>query len=139
MVLNTQKTGRNRAHEDQPPVLLEVLERRLPHEELRPRVEIEDVIVLLFRDLFRLVPALGAGVAHDDIDPTKVLLRLLEQPVDLGHLGDVGLEGNGLGPAAAGLNLLDDFVGGGFGRLVVDDDTGTALAELNRAATANAW
>ena len=95
------------------------------------------MIVFLLCDLLRLIPALRPAIAHHDIDLSELLLRLDEQALDLSRLGDVSLDGDGVGAAAEGLDDVDDFVGGGLGGLVVDDDGGAALAELDGAASAD--
>lgn len=135
VVADAEKTGSNRRHENETSVVLEVLPRGLADEELGAGVEVEDVVVLLLGDLLGLVPALGAGVAHDDVDLAEVLLGLLEQALDFGGLADVGLDGDGFGAGAGLLDELDDLVGRLFAVGVVDDDAGATAAELNGAAT----
>jgi hypothetical protein len=112
-----------------------VLPCSLTDEELGASVQVEDVVVLLLGDLLGLVPRLGTAVGHDDIDLAKVLLGLLEQTLDLGDLADIGLDGDGLGTAAGGLDLCNNLVGGGLAALVVDDNAGTTSSELNGTAT----
>jgi len=138
VVLDAQQPSGDRAHEDEPAVVLQVLPRRLTDEELRARVQVEDVVVDLLGDLLGLVPRLGAAVAHDNVDLAKVLLALLEQAVDLGDLGHVGLDADGLGARAALLDRFAYFVGGGFRGRVVDDDAAAALAELDGASSSDA-
>jgi hypothetical protein len=106
VVADTKKASSNGRHEDQASVVLEVLPRGLADEELCAGVEVEDVVVLLLGDLLGLVPALGAGVAHDNVDLAEVLLGLLA------HL-----------------------VGGFLAVGVVDYDAGATATELNGAAT----
>jgi len=138
MILDAKQAGSNGAHEDQTPVVLEVLPRRLADEELRTRVEVEDMVELLFRDVLGLVPALGGAVAHDDIDLAEVLLRLLEQPLDLADLADVRLDGDGFGPGLGVFDLLDNLVGAGLGVGVVYHDAAATLAQLDGAASSDA-
>ena len=135
VVADAKQTGSNRRHEDQTTVVLKVLPRSLADEELGASVEVEHVVVLLLGDLLSLVPALGAGVAHDDVDLAEVRLGLLEEALDLGGLADVGLDGDGFGAGAGLLDELDDLVGRLFAVGVVDDDAGATAAELNGAAT----
>jgi len=137
VVPDTEETGGNRGHEDEAAVVLEMLPRGLADEELGASVEVEDVVVLLLCDLLGLVPGLGAAVAHDNVDLAKVLLGVLEEPLDLGGLADIGLDADGLGTAAAGLDLLDDLVCRGLAALVVDDDAAATLAEFNGTSTTN--
>ena len=137
MVANTEKTGSNGRHEDQTTIVLKVLPCGLTDEELCAGVQVEDVVVLLLGDLFGLVPALGAGVAHDDVDLAKVLLGFLEQTLDLGGLADVGLDGDGFGAGAGLLDELDNLVGGFLAVGVVDDNAGSATAQLNGTSTAD--
>ena len=135
VVADAKQTSSNRRHEDQTSVVLEVLPRRLADEELGAGVEVKHMVVLLLGDLLGLVPALGAGVAHDDVDLAKVLLGFLEQTLDLGGLADVGLNGDGFGAGAGLLDELDDLVGGLLAVGVVDNNAGSAAAELNGTAT----
>jgi hypothetical protein len=135
VIADTKKTSSNGRHEDETTVVLEVLPGGLADEELCAGVEVEDVVVLLFGDLLGLVPALGAGVAHDDVDLAKVLLGLLEQALDLRGLADVGLDGDGFGAGAGLLDELDNLVGRLLAVGVVDDNAGSAAAELNGTAT----
>jgi hypothetical protein len=135
MVTDTKKTSSNGGHEDQTTIVLKVLPCSLTNEELGASVQVEDVVVLLLGDLLGLVPRLGTAVGHDDIDLAKVLLGLLEQTLNLGDLADIGLDGDGLGTAAGGLDLCNNLVGGGLAALVVDDNAGTTSSELNGTAT----
>jgi hypothetical protein len=135
VVADTKKASSNGRHEDQASVVLEVLPRGLADEELCAGVEVEDVVVLLLGDLLGLVPALGAGVAHDNVDLAEVLLGLLEQTLDLGGLADVGLDGDGFGAGAGLLDQLAHLVGGFLAVGVVDYDAGATATELNGAAT----
>lgn len=135
VVADTEETGSDGRHEDETTVVLEVLPGGLADEELCAGVQVEDVVVLLLGDLLGLVPALGAGVAHDDVDLAKVLLGFLEQTLDLGGLADVGLNGDGFGAGAGLLDELDDLVGGLLAVGVVDNNAGSAAAELNGTAT----
>ena len=135
VVADAEKASSDGRHEDEASVVLEVLPRSLADEELGAGVEVEDVVVLLLGDLLGLVPALGAGVAHDDVDLAKVLLGFLEQTLDLGGLADVGLNGDGFGAGAGLLDELDDLVGGLLAVGVVDNNAGSAAAELNGTAT----
>lgn len=135
MVADTKKTSSDGGHEDQTTVVLKVLPGSLTNEELGASVQVEDVVVLLLGDLLSLVPRLGTTVGHDNVNLAKVLLGLLEQTLNLGNLADVGLDGDGLGTAAGGLNLSYDLIGGGLAALVVDNDAGTTSSELNSTAT----
>jgi hypothetical protein len=135
VVADAKEASGDGRHEDQASVVLEVLPRSLADEELCASIEVEDVVVLLLGDLLGLVPALGAGVAHDNVDLAEVLLGLLEQTLDLGGLADVGLDGNGFGAGAGLLDQLAHLVGGFLAVGVVDNDAGAAATKLNGAAT----
>lgn len=135
VVTDTKETGSNGGHEDQTTVVLKVLPGSLTNEELGASVQVKDVVVLLLGDLLGLVPRLGTAVGHDNVDLAKVLLGLLEQTLNLGNLADIGLDGDGLGTAAGGLNLSYDLISGGLAALVVDDNAGTTSSELNGTAT----
>ena len=137
MVPHAQQTRGDGAHQDQAAVVLQVLPGGLADEELRARVQVEDVVELLLGDLLRLVPGFRAGVAHDDVDLAERLLGVLEQPLDLGFLRYVGLDGDGLRARPGRFNLLAYFVGGGLAVGVVHDHAAAALAQLDGAATAD--
>jgi len=135
VVADTEEAGGDGGHEDEATVVLEVLPGGLADKELCAGVQVEDVVVLLLSDLLGFVPALGARVAHDNVDLAKVLLGFLEQTLDLGGLADVCLDGDGFGAGASLLNKLDDLVGRFLAVGVVDDNAGSATAQLNGTAT----
>ena len=137
MVLDAQQTGGDGAHEDDAAIVLNILVRGLANKELRAGVQVEDVVVLLLRNLLGDVPALGPGVGHDDVDLAEGLLALLEQAGDLGDLADVGADGDGFGAVVEALDDLDDFLRWALRGDVVDDDGGAALAQLDGTATAD--
>jgi len=107
----------------------------LTDEELRPRVQVENVVELLLCDVFCGVPALGTTVAHDKVDLAECSLGLLEQAVDLADLGNIGLDGDGLSAVAKCLDGIADFIGGGLGVGIVDNDGATTASELDGTAT----
>src|SRR5690242_8946450 len=82
VVFDAQKAGSNGAHEDDAAVVLDVLVGGLADEELRAGIQVEDVIILLLCDFLGDVPALGAGVGHDDVDLAEGLLAFLEETGD---------------------------------------------------------
>lgn len=114
VVLYTEEAGGNGAHEDDAAIVLDVLVCGLADEELGSGVEVEDMVVFLLCDFLRLVPALCARVAHDNVDFAKGLLGLLEQPLDLGDFAHVRLDGNGLGPVVEAPDDFAHFVRGAF-------------------------
>ena len=138
VVLDALEPGGDGGHEDDAAVVLHVLEGGLADEELRARVEREDVVELLLGDLLGDVPGLGARVAHDDVDAAHGRLGLGEEPLDLGDLADVGLDRDGAGAVVEPFDDAADLLGGGLGGDVVDDDAGAAFAHLDGAAAADA-
>jgi hypothetical protein len=75
-------------------------------------------------------------IAAHDIEPAKMLHRVIHQFDRLRDLSDVGLEGDRVGPQA--LDLGDDFLGR-FPRVgVVDDDFGAAAAKFYSHSGADA-
>ena len=125
---------RDRGHEDDAAAVREVAQGVLGDEELGARVEAEDAVVVVFRDVFFGAEDLHAGIGDDDVEPAEVRERLREELSDLRHFGDVGADGDGF--AADRLDLRYDVVGGGRAVGVVDDDGGAALAEFEGDAGA---
>jgi len=78
VVFDTQQTSSDGAHKDNTTVVLNVLVCRLANEELRPRVQVEYMIILFLANLLCDVPALCPRVAHDNVNFAKRLLGLLE-------------------------------------------------------------
>ena len=138
VVLNAQQTSGDGGHEDQTAVVLEVLPGSLADEELGAGIEVEDLVVDFLGDFLGLVPALHAGVAHDDVDAAKVRLGLLEQPRDFRDLGDIGLDGETLGSGAELVDLVDDLVGVSLAVGVVDNNVGATAGEVDGDTSANA-
>lgn len=136
MVPDADQPRRDGRHEDDPPALLAVPVRVLADEELRPEIEPEDEIEALLRDILRLVEGLHARIRADDVDLAEVRLGVFEEAGDFGHLGDVGLDGDGAG--AEGVDLRADAVGAVEAFDVVDDHRGTAGAQFEGDAGADA-
>ncbi|KAL3305557.1 versicolorin reductase [Colletotrichum asianum] len=112
-----------------------VLQALLGDEELAAGVEVEDVLVELLGDVLLGAPDLLARVGDDEVHAAEVGDGAVEEVDDLLGLGDVCLEGDGLG--AHLLDLGDDLLGGAGGGAVVDDDVGAALAELEGDAASD--
>lgn len=117
------------AHQDDAAADGEVLVGLTGDEELATGVDLEDAVELLLGDVLEVTEGNDTGVGADNVELTEVLDGLVEELDGLGDLTNVGLDGNGVG--AVLLDLLDDLVGSVGGVGVVDDDLGTALAELN--------
>lgn len=107
----------------------------LADEELRAQIKPEDEIEPLLRDVLRLIERLHARIRTDDVDFAKVRHAFFEEARDLGHFGDVGLDGEGVG--AEGADLGADAVGAVEAFDVVDDDGGAAGAEFEGDAGAD--
>jgi len=137
VVLDAEETSGNGGHEHNTTILLNVLVCCLTNEELCPSVQVENVVELLLCDVLCCVPALGTTVAHDKVDLAESSLGLLEQAVDLANLGDIGLDGDGLGAVVEGLDGVADLIGGGLGVGVVDNDGASTASELDGTATAD--
>ena len=108
VVANTKQSSRDGRHQNQPSAFLTIFVCVLSDEELGSNIETEHIVESLFGDVLGFVKALGSGIGHDNVDLPEMLLGLFEQPSDLGHPGNVGLDGDGL--AAKFLDLLDDFI-----------------------------
>ncbi len=116
------------AHQDQPATLLEVEVGLLGDEELAPRVDVEDAVVLLRRDVLDVAEGHDAAVRADDVQLAEDLDRPLEQGLDLVDVRDVGLDRGRVRPAL--LDLLHDLLGRLRAVRVVHDDLGAAAPQL---------
>jgi hypothetical protein len=76
------------------------------------------------------------GITADDVQPAKVLDRVVHQTSSLRNNSNIGLKGDSIG--AEGLDLGNDLLGGGLGVGVVDDHLGAAAAELDGHGGADA-
>lgn len=116
------------AHEDEAAADLEVLVGLAGDEELAARVDVEDAIELLRRDVLDVSEGHHAAVGAHDVDLAEDLDRLLEQLDNLVHVRHVGLDRCRV--RAALLDLLHHLIGrvGTVG--VVDDDLGPAASKL---------
>ena len=117
------------SHEDDAAADGEVLVGLTGDEELTTGVDGHDAVVLLLGNVFQVTEGNDTGVGADNVELTEVGNSVVEELDGLADVGNVGLEGNGVG--AVGLDLLDDLVGSLAGVGVVDDDLGTALSELS--------
>ena len=138
MVLDAQQARGDAGHENDAAAFLQVPERRLADEKLRARVQVENVVVLLFCHLLGLVPTLGAAVGHDDVEMAEVGLGFLEQPVDLADLGHVRLDARSAGSVPERFDDSTHFVRGGLAVCVVDHDGSAPLSEFDGTAAADA-
>ena len=109
--------------------------QRLAQKEHRLDVDAEKRVELLFRHPLELPIHGNAGIVHQHVQAAEQPQRLLGEPLDLLHVGEVGVIGFGL---SAG---LADLVHGGAGALaaagVVQDDCGALAGELQRHPAAN--
>jgi hypothetical protein len=80
--------------------------------------------------------ALHAGVVDEDVASAKLLPGLLDQVLDVGGFGDVGLNEDGL--AAGGLDLVLGVLGALDVTALVNDDGGAFTAETDGDGLANA-
>lgn len=119
---------RDRAHEDQPAADLEVLVRLAGDEELAARVDVEDAVELLGRDVLDVAERDDAAVGADHVELAEHLDRLVEHAHDLVHVRHVGLDRRRV--RAGLLDGLHHLLGrlGAVG--VVDDDLCAAAAEF---------
>ena len=128
--------ARDGPHEDQAAANLEVLVRLAGDEELAARVDVEDAVKLLGRDVLDVAERHDAAVGAHNVEPAKLLVGLLEHADDLFDLGHVGLDGGRVGPVL--LDLVDHLLRGGVAVGVVDDHLGAATSELEGHFPANA-
>lgn len=128
--------ARDGAHEDQAAADLEVSIGLAGDEELAARVDVEDAVELLRSDVLDVAERDDAAVGAHNVEPAKLLVRLLKHVHDLVHVGHVGLDGRRVRAALAELvhHLLRVPVAVG----VVDDDPRAAPAHLERNLPANA-
>lgn len=124
------------AHQDEAATDLEVLVGLAGDEELATGVDAEDAVELLGGDVLDMAEGDDTGVGADDVELAEDLLGLGEHLDDLVDVGDVGLDGSGVGTGL--LDGLDDLLGGLGAVGVVDDDLGTTTAKLHSHLATNA-
>src|SRR6187549_1220965 len=83
---------------------------------------------MLLGDLLDRRKFVDAGVVNEDIDAAEILFGLSEKAIDIGGLGEVGLDGDGFATLFA--DGVDDSGCAGFAGGVVDDDGGAVGGEL---------
>jgi len=79
VVRDTGHGGRDRGHEYDAAAVCHVPVGVLGDEELRPRVEPEDAVVVFFRDVFFRAEDFRPGVGDDDVEAAEVGQRLREE------------------------------------------------------------
>lgn len=98
--------------------------RFLRNKELRLHVDSENPVDFLFLDRLQVSKVLDTGIAHDDIDSSKLLLGLVKEIGDLFASADVRPDANSLD------SELASFGGNRFGRRlgrdIVHDDVSPA-------------
>ena len=116
-----RRMGHDRADvDDRAAGRAEMLGGFLRSQDQAEHVEIELLVEVLGRDVFERGKLIDARVVDEDVELVELVLRFGEQPLDVGRVGDVGLNGHRL--AAILRDLADDAVGGFLAGGVVDDD-----------------
>jgi hypothetical protein len=136
MLWNTLGLASDGSHEDDATANLEVLVSFTSDEELSTGVDIEHAIKLLLGNVLEVSKGHDTRVGGDDVDLSKMLLGLLEELHGLGHVGNVGLDGNRLATHFA--NLFAHFLGSGRTVGVVYDNVSTTAGELKSHLLADA-
>ena len=131
-----ERRGGVGAHEDDATVRAEVLVRLARDEELSARVDVEDPVELLLRDVAEVAEGDDARVGANNVQPVEDLDGLVEETHYLRYLADVRLDGYGVG--AQSFDLFHHSVCRSGGLDVVDDDFGAATAQLDGHGGANA-
>ena len=85
---------------------------------------------VLGRHVFERGELVDARIIDQDVELTECLLRLGEEPMDVGLVGDVCLHGDR--PAALGGDFRDDAVGARLARAVVNDHGRTLSRQVLR-------
>lgn len=124
------------AHHDDPAANLHVLVGLTGHEELTAGVDPEDAVELLLGNILQVAERDNTRVGAADVELAKVLDGLLHQLGGLVDVGNVGLDGNGVG--AILLDLIDDGLRGFAAVGVVDDNLCATAGELEGHLLANA-
>lgn len=128
MVTHAGHAGRHRGREDDAAPVAAMFQAVLGDEELAAGVEVEDLVVVPLRHILFPLEGLHARVRHDDVDAAEVSDGLLEEGVDLGRVGNVGLDGNRT--RAQREEIRDHLIRGLRGSAVVYRDAGTSGTEL---------
>lgn len=116
------------AHEDEAAPFLEVEVGLLGDEELAPRVDGEDAVELLGRDVLDVPERHHAAVGAHDVQLAEDPRRPLEQRLDLAHVRHVGLDRRRVRPRL--LDLLHHLLGRLRAVRVVHDHLRAAASEL---------
>jgi len=111
----------NGAHQDDAATNLEVFVGFSCDKELSTSVDVEDSVVFLFCDIFQVTKGHDAGVGDDNIDFAEMGFGLLHQSDSFLDVGDISLDGNGIGAIANCLDRCHDFVCTLAAVSVVDD------------------
>ena len=88
-------------------------------------IDVEHGVVVLFGDVPEGGALFDAGVVDEDVAAAQLLPGLIDEVLGVGHLGDVGLDEDGL--VAGSLDLGFGLVGGLDVVTVVDDAVGALL------------
>lgn len=126
------------AHENDTATLRHALVRLLCNKELSAGVDIHDAVVLFLINVCEVAERNDARVGAADIQLAEVRHDLVHELCCLLGVGDIGLDGNGVGARLHGFDLLDDFLGS-FGAVgVVHNDLCAATGKLESHLLANA-
>lgn len=128
MLGNTLGLAGDGSHEDQTAADLEVLVGLAGDEELATGVDVEDTVELLGSDILDVTEGNNTAVGADNVELAELLHGLVEHADNLVDVGDVGLDGGGIG--AVLLDQVDDLLSSGVAVGVVDNDLGTTTSKL---------
>ena len=136
MLWDSLGLARDGPHEDQAAANLEVLVRLARDEELAARVDIEDPVKLLGRDILDVAERDDAAVGAHNVELAERLVRLLEQANNLVNVAHVGLDADRIG--AVLLDQVDDLLRCSVAVGIVDNHLGATASELEGHFPANA-
>ncbi len=97
-------------------------------EQQTEHVQVELLVKMFRGDFTERGEFINAGVVHQNIDLAERLFRFLEEPLDVGLFGDIGLHGDGL--ASFLFDLTDDAVRAGFAGGIIHDDRRASRREF---------
>lgn len=108
----------------------------LSNEKLRSSVEIEDAVVVLFYNLVLRLKDFYTRIRHYNIKAAEIFERLLEEPCNFRHLSYVRF--NRYSTATRLNDLVNNLLRSLLSVIIVNDDRGSALSQLDSDATSKA-
>ena len=108
-VRRSQAADRGTDIDDAAPLRADQLRRFLGAEDQPENVGVEVLAEMLFVHIFERLQVINAGVVHQNVELAVGLFGFREQAIDVGGLGDIGLNGDSLSACAG--DFCHDAIG----------------------------